>query len=175
MYRFDFKKNIYSLSAELGVPFGFLLSALAATLIFYDRVPLLSVFTIVLMLVAPVVLCVFQRKRFVALNGFALYSDLWILAIFTTLGGALIMALITYLTIHFLRPEFLYDQMRFILDNESSIDAETAKTFEKMIAKRALPSAIEFSMMLFWLFASLGSLGGAITAFIAQKIPYKQQ
>lgn len=175
MYRFDFKKNIYSLSAELGIPFGFLLSALALSLVFYDKVPLLSLLSIFLLLLAPVVLCIFQRKRFVALNGFALYSELWILAIFTTLGGALIMVLVSYLTIHFFRPDFLYEQMRLFLDHSPTLDKETAQTFEKMISHRALPTALEFSMMLFWLFACLGSLGGAITAFIAEKIPYKQK
>lgn len=174
MIRFDFKKNIYTLSAELGIPFGILLSLLAVTLIFYDKVPSLSILTSFLMLVAPVVLCIFQRKRFVALDGFALFSELWILAIFTTLGGALIMVLACYLTITFVRPDFLYDQMQYFLDNVPDIDSETAKTLKKMIAHRALPSAFEFSMMLFWIFACLGSLGGAITAFIAEKIPYKR-
>lgn len=174
MYRIDFKKNIYSLSAELGIPFGILLSVLAVALIFFDKVPILSTLALLLMLIAPVVLCIFQRKRFVALNGFAIYSELWILAIFTTLGGGLIMVLISYLIINFLRPDFLYDQMRIFLDNKPNIDSETAKTLEKMITHRALPSALEFSMMLFWIFACLGSLGGAITAFIAEKIPYKQ-
>ncbi len=174
MYRIDFKKNIYSLSAELGIPFGVILSLVSVTFVFYDKMPLLSLLTPVLLLLAPVVLCTFQRKRFVALNGFAIYSELWILAIFTTLGGGLIMALVSYLIINFLRPDFLYDQMRIFLDNKPAIDTETAKTLEKMITHRALPSALEFSMMLFWIFACLGSLGGAITAFIAQKIPYKQ-
>ena len=175
MYRIDFKKNIYSLSAELGIPFGILLSTMAVSLIFYDKVPALSLLTTFIMLAAPVALYFFQRKRFVALNGFAIYSDLWILAIFTTLGGALIMVLVSYMTIRFSRPDFLYDQMRSFLDNQPPVDSETAKTLEKMIDHRALPTALEFSMMLFWLFACLGSLGGAITAFIAQKIPYKQR
>lgn len=175
MNRFDFKKNIYSLSAELGVPFGILLTALAVSLIFYDKVSILSILTILLTLVAPVVLCIFQRKRFVAFDGFAQYSELWILAIFTSLGGALIMVLLSYLTITFARPEFLYEQMRVFLDSKPAIDSETAKTLEKMISHRALPSALEFSMMLFWLFGFLGCVGGAITAFIAEKIPYKQK
>lgn len=174
MYRIDFKKNIYSLSAELGIPFGFFLSLLAVTFVFYDKMPLLSLLMPVLLLLAPVVLCIFQRKRFVALNGFAIYSELWILAIFTTLGGALIMVLVSYLMIYFLRPDFLYDQMRLFIDNSPNLDKETAKTFEKMISHRALPSPFEFSMMLFWLFTFLGCIGGAITAFIAGKIPYKQ-
>lgn len=175
MKHFDFKKNIYSLSAELGVPFGILLSMLAVTLLFYDRVPFLSVLSLLLMLAAPVVLFLFQRKRFVALEGFAIYSDLWVLAIFTTLGGSLIMVLVSYLTIIYARPDFLYEQMRYFLDNAPNVDAQTATTLEKMISHRALPSPLEFSMMLFWMFACLGSLGGAITAFIASKIPYRQQ
>ncbi|MBR5639240.1 MAG: DUF4199 family protein [Muribaculaceae bacterium] len=174
MNRIDFKKNIFTLSAELGIPFGILLSILAVTLIFVDKVPFLSTLATLLMLAAPVMLCYFQRKRFVALDGFAIYSDLWVLANLITIGGSLIMVLVSCLTITFFRPDFIYEQMRYFLDTMPSIDSETAETFEKMISRRELPSAIEFSMMLFWLFACLGCLGGAITAFIAEKIPYKQ-
>ncbi len=173
MNRFDFKKNIYTLSAELGLPFGALLSLVGVSLVFYDKMPLLSTLALLLMLAAPVVLCIFQRKRFIALNGFALFSELWILSIFTTLGGSLIMVLVSYLTITFGRPDFLYEQLQFVLDNYPPLDKDMAKTFNNMIEQRALPSALEFSMMLFWLFTSLGCMGGAITAFIAQKIPYK--
>ena len=175
MNRFDFKKNIYSLSAELGIPFGILLSVIAVTIIFYDIVPLLSVVNVLLMMIAPVVLCLLQRKRFVALDGFAQYSELWILAIFTTLGGSIVMVLTSYLTITFGRPDFMYEQLRFLLDNEPAIDSETAKTLEKIITHRALPSPLEISMILFWLFSCLGALGGAITALIAKSIPYKQK
>lgn len=175
MNHFDFKKNIYTLSAELGVPFGILLSLLAVSLVFSVKVPMLSILTVLLLMAAPVVLCIFQRKRFVALDGFALYSELWILAIFTTMGGSLIMALVSYLTISYILPDFLYDLMRIFIDNWPDLSQDTIQTCEKAISQRALPTALEFCMMLFWLFTFLGCVGGAITAFIAEKLPYKQQ
>lgn len=175
MKHIDFKKDLFTLSAELGVPFGVLLSTLAVSFVFIDKVPFLSVLVILLMLASPVVLYIFQRKRFIALDGFALYSDMWVLANFTTIGGAIIMVLVTYLTIMFIRPDFLYEQMRFFLDNMPNIDSETARKCEKIIDRNLLPSPFEFSMMLFWLFTFLGCFVGAITALIAQKMPYKQQ
>lgn len=176
MNYFDFKKNIYSLSAELGVPFGLLLSVEAMSALYADKIPILSILATFIMLAAPVVLFMWQRKRFVVSNGFATFTELWAMAIFTTLGGALIMALVTYLTLSFLRPTALYDQMKLLLDNNSiAFDKDTVKTFRKMIDKGLLPSPIDYSMMQFWLIASLGSVGGILTAFIARKIPIRKK
>jgi len=172
---FDFKKNIYTLSAELGVPFGILLSIMAVAMIFADKVPPCALIATFIIFACPVVLYFFQRKRFVASDGFASFSELWILAIFTTIGGCLIMAMVYYLTISFIRPEALYEQLQFILDKNNNIDAETATTLQKMIDRGLLPSPLEFSIMQFWLFASLGCVGGAVTALIASKIPLKQR
>lgn len=176
MNYFDFKKNIYSLSAELGVPFGLLLSVEAVSALYADKMPILSILATFIMLAAPVVLFMWQRKRYVASNGFATFTELWAMAIFTTLGGALIMALATYLTLSFLRPTALYDQMKLLLESNSiAFDKDTVKTFRKMIDKGMLPSPIDYSMMQFWLISSLGSVGGLLTAFIAWKIPVKKK
>lgn len=169
MISFDFKKNIFHLSAELGVPFGALLSISALATIFADKVPFAGLISMVIMLGAPVVLHHFQRKRFLAFNGAAPFSDIWSLAIFTTLGGALIMALTNYLTISFIRPNFLYEQVQGILDSDVPIDKDMAKTLRTIIEKRAMPSPFEYSMIMFWFIASLGCVGGAITALIARR------
>lgn len=175
MKGYDFKKNIFTLSAELGVPFGILLSLESIVSLFSDKVPLLGHISLLIFLGAPVVLCLFQRKRYVATEGFASFSELWTLAIFTSLGGALIMALVTYLAITFLRPNALYEQMQYIIDNFAEIDKDMAKTLKKMIEKEALPTPIDYSMMKFWLIASLGCLGGSLTSFIACKIPLRKK
>ena len=176
MNTFDFKKNIYSLSAELGIPFGALLSVEAISALYSDKVPFLSLLATIIMLGAPVVLYIWQRRRFVATDGFAPFIELWAMAIFTTLGGALIMALATYLTLSFLRPNALYDQMNYLLNNNSiPFDKDTVRTFRKMINDGLLPTPIDYSMMQFWLISSLGSVGGILTAFIAGKIPLRKR
>lgn len=175
MINIDFNKNIYTLSAELGVPFGIMLSIMTVCMIYADKVPPCILIATLIIIAAPVVLYLFQRKRFVISDGFATFSELWILAIFTTIGGGLIMALVNYLTIYFIRPETLYDQLQFILTNNKNLDTETATTLQKMIDHNLLPSAMEYSMMQFWLFASLGCVGGAITALIASKIPLRNR
>ena len=66
--------------------------------------------------------------------------------------------------------------MKLLLDNNSiAFDKDTIKTFRKMIEKGLLPSPIDYSMMQFWLIASLGSVGGILTAFIARKIPIRKK
>lgn len=174
MKGYDFKKNIFYLSAELGVPFGIFLSIESMASLYSDKVPFLGNISLLVLLCAPVILYFLQRKRFVAFNGFSTFSDLWTLAIFTSLGGSLIMAFTTYMTITFMRPNVIYDQMQYILDNFTSIDKDMAKTLKKMVDKGALPSPMDFSMMKFWFIASLGCVGGAITALIASKIPMKK-
>ena len=175
MKGYDFNKNIFHLSAELGVPFGVFLSIGSVASLFSDKVPHLGNISLLIFLGTPIILFLLQRKRFVESNGFATFSELWALGNFTSLGGALIMAFATYMTITFLRPNAIYEQMQYIINNFTTIDKGMSRTFQEMIDKRALPTPIYFSMLEFWLIASFGCIGGAITAIIACKTPLKKK
>lgn len=170
-------KNIFIRSAELGVPFGAVLTVASIAMTFGDKVPLLSMLTLIVIIAAPVMLYWLQRRHYVASNGFATFSELWTLAIFTTIGGALICALVTYGIITYFRPDFLYEQAQMIVDTYKQLPQgqglEVVKVFEKMIKNNLLPSPIDYCMQMFWLTASLGCVGGAITALIAGKVPIK--
>ena len=161
------QKNVFIKSAELGVPFGCLLIVASVSMIFGDKVPFLSV------------LYYFQRKRYVQSNGFATFSELWTLGIFTTIGGALICGLVTYGLITYLRPEFVYEQAQFVVDNYKHMPGNQASEFvdvlEKAIKKNLLPTPFDYCVQMFWLTSSLGCVGGAITALIASRIPLKSQ
>lgn len=171
-------KNVFIKSAELGVPFGVMLIVASVAFLFSDKAPVASMLTMTVAVAAPVVIYWFQRKRFVESDGFATFSELWTLGIFTTIGGALICALVTYGLITYLRPDFLYDQAQLIVDTYRQQPFEKAHeiadVFDKMIKHNMLPTPIDFCMQMFWLTASLGCVGGAITAFIAGKIPLKK-
>jgi len=174
----DNKKNVFIRSAELGVPFGCLLTVASLALIFGDKLPFVSSLALIVAIAAPVVIYYWQRKRFVESDGFATFSELWTLGIFTTIGGALICALLTYGAITYFRPDFLYEQAQMVVDTYKQLPQsqahEVANVFEKMIKNNMLPTAIDFCMQMFWLTASLGCLGGAITALIASKVPIKK-
>ena len=173
------KKNVFTRSAELGLPFGGILTVASISLIFGDKVPLLSSLTLIIAIAAPFIIYKMQRNMFVKSNGFATFSELWTLGIFTTIGGALICALISYGVITYFRPDFLYDQAQMIVDNYKQLPGsqgkEVADVFDKMIKNNLLPSPIDYCMQMFWLTASLGCVGGAITAYIAGKVPLKDK
>lgn len=173
------QKNVFIKSAELGVPFGCLLIVASVSTIFGDRVPLLAVLAFIVTLVAPIVLYIYQRKRYVQSNGFATFSELWTLGIFTTIGGALICGLVTYGLITYLRPDFVYEQAQYVVQAYKDLPGSDVKKFvdvlEKAIKNNLLPTPFDYCVQMFWLTSSLGCVGGAITALIANKIPLKSQ
>ena len=165
------QKNVFIKSAELGVPFGVLLIVASVSMLFGDRVPLLSTLTLAVAIAAPFIIYRWQRKRFIESNGFATFSELWTLGIFTAIGGALICALVTYFLITFFRPDFLYDQAQLIVDTYKQMPNQQAHEIssmvEKIIKNDLIPTPIDYCMQMFWLTASLGCVGGALTALIA--------
>lgn len=171
------KKNVFVRSAELGVPFGGMLSLASMSMIFGDKVPFVSLLAVIIAIAAPVVLYWLQRKYYIGSNGFAPFSELWTLGIFTTIGGALICALISYGVITYFRPDFLYEQAQMIVDTYKQFPQSQAKdmvsVFDKMIKNDMLPSPFDYCVQMFWLTASMGCVGGAITALIAGKTPIR--
>lgn len=171
------KKNVFIKSAELGVPFGGMLTVASMSMLFGDKVPFISLLALIVVLAAPLVLYLLQRKYFVESKGFTTFSELWTLGIFTTIGGALICALVTYGVITFLRPDFLYEQAQMLVDTYGQLPQAQARemvsVFDKMIKNDMLPTPIDYCMQMFWVTASLGCVGGAITALIAGKVPLK--
>lgn len=171
------QKNVFIKSAELGVPFGALLLLASVAMIFADKVQPLSFVTLIVAIIAPMVLYCFQRRRFVERNGFAPFSELWTLGIFTTIGGAMICGLATYGVITYLRPDYVYEQAQTVVDVYKQVPSgdakELADVLEKAIKSNLLPSPFDFCVQMFWLTSSLGCVGGAITALIAGKIPLK--
>lgn len=175
----EMQKNVFIKSAELGVPFGGMLLLASLAMLFGDKVPLLSTVTLIVAVLAPFILYIFQRRRYVQSNGFASFSELWTLGIFTTMGGALICGLVTYGLIVYLRPDFVYEQAQFVVDNYKQLPrnqmGEFVDVMEKAIKANMLPTPFDYCVQMFWLTSSLGCIGGAITALIASKLPLKSQ
>ena len=168
-------KNVFIISAELGVPFGALLTVASLSSVFFDRIQPLSLVVLLVVIAAPIVLYMMARKYFVASNGFATFSELWTLAIFTTIAGSLICGLVTYVVITCFRPDFLYEQVQFVIDTlkHEPGNQELVDTLEKMKKGNFMPSAFDYCLQMFWLTTSLGCLGGMVIALIAGKIPLK--
>ena len=172
-------KDVFIRSAEWGVPFGGLLTMASASMLFADKVSLLMLVVIFIALLAPVIIFYLQRKRFVRSDGFATYSELWVLGIFTTMCGAFLCGLVTYGLITLLRPDVVYEQMQMVADAYKQMPQpeaqEMARVVNKAIEANMVPSPIDFCLQMFWLTASLGCVGGALTALLASKMPLKKQ
>ncbi len=174
------QKNVFIKSAELGVPFGCMLIVASLSMIFGDKVPLLSTLMFIIAIIAPFLIFRWQRKRFIESNGFASFSELWNLGIFTTICGAMICGLVTYFVITYLRPDFVYEQAQFVADTYKQLPKDTsarefADVLEKAIKSNMLPTPFDFCFQMFLITSSLGCIGGAITALIASKMPLKSE
>ena len=137
-------KDVFISSAEWGVPFGGLLTVASASMLFADKVSLLMLVVIFIALLAPVIIFYLQRKRFVRSDGFATYSELWVLGIFTTMCGAFLCGLVTYGLITLLRPDVVYEQMQMVADAYKQMPQPEAQEMARVVnkANRLLPADV---------------------------------
>ena len=93
--------------------------------------------------------------------------------------GAFLCGLVTYGLITLLRPDVVYEQMQMVADAYKQMPQpeaqEMARVVNKAIEANMVPSPIDFCLQMFWLTASLGCVGGALTALLASKMPLKKQ
>ena len=167
------KKSVFQRAAEWGLPFGLYLSCAAVTSIYADWFEPLAFVSLILTLATPVVVYGFQRRMFVEEEGFTPYSGLWMLGILLFILGTLVSSLVVYLVLQYLRPGFIYDQVRTAIETYRSMpqlrDSEFLSVMQQMVDKRLLPSPIQMVFNAFWFISSGGSIVSAITAVLAQR------
>ncbi len=168
-------QNVFVRSAELGLPFGALLTAASISMLYFDIVPALYIVVMLVIVVAPVVLLRYQVRYFVESDGFATFSELWSLGIFTTICGSLICAMLSYGAATLFRPDFLYEQAQWYIDfckqNHVTQLGEVVDVLQKMIKHNLMPSIIDYYMQMMCFTTSLGCMGGALTAYFAGLTP----
>ena len=167
------KKSIFQLAAEWGVPFGLYLTCMAMAMIFADWFIPLSLISTILMLCTPFVVYYFQRRKFKMDNGFTEYAGLWMLGIMLFMLGTIIASLFVYLVLHYVRPEFMYEQGRAAIEAYQQIpqwrDSEMVEVLKMMVDKRMMPTPIEAVFNAYWFITFGGSLLSALTALIARR------
>ena len=168
----DPKKNIFQLASEWGVPFGLYLALAAVASLFADVFPPLGIVFWVMVLGTPFLAYHFQRRKFIEDDGFTEYAALWMLGILLFILGAVLSSFAAYLVLRFIRPEFMYEQGRRVIEAYSQIpemrDSEMLHVIRRMVNERLMPSPIETVINTFWLVSFLGSITSAITALAAR-------
>ena len=167
------KKSIYQRAAEWGIPFGLYLACMAVASIFTDWFPPLGLIFMILLLATPVVVYYFQRRKFIEDDGFTEYAALWMMGIMLVILGGTLASFIIYLVLQYIRPEFMYDQARIVLDAYKEVpemrDSDVLRVIQRMVDERLMPSPIETVFNAFWFVSFGGSVVSALTALIAQR------
>lgn len=167
------KKSIYQRAAEWGIPFGLYLACAGTTSIFADWFAPLSFLFMALLLGTPLVVYWFQRRKFIEDSGFGEYASLWMLGILLFILGSVVASFIIYLILQYVRPDFMYDQARMVIDAYSKMpemkDSDLLRVLQRMVNERLLPSPIETVFNAFWFTTFGGSLLSAITALFARR------
>ena len=167
------KKNIFQRASEWGVPFGIYLACAAVSSIFADWFAPLSIIFLILLLGTPFVAYYFQRRKFIEDDGFTEYSALWMLGILLFILGAIVASFIVFLVLQYIRPDFMYDQARQVIEAYSQIpemrDSEMLRIIKRMVDERLMPTPIETVFNAFWFVSFGGSVTSAITALVARR------
>lgn len=167
------KKTIYQRAADWGIPFGLYLACAAVASIFADWFAPLSLIFLVLLLGTPLVAYYFQRRKFIEDDGFTEYAALWMLGILLFILGSIIAGFIVFLILQYIRPDFMYDQARQVIEAYSKMpqmrDSEILHVLQRMVDEHLMPTPIETVFNAFWFTSFGGSVISAITALIAQR------
>ena len=167
------KKSIYQRASEWGLPFGLYLACAAITSIFADWFAPLSVIFFILLLATPFVVYYFQRRKFDEDDGFTKYAALWMLGILLFILGAIVASFIVYLVLQYVRPDYMYEQGRKVIEAYSQIpemrDSDMLRVIKRMVDERLMPSPIETVFNAFWFVTFGGSITSAITALVARR------
>lgn len=166
-------KNIYQRAGEWGFPFGLYLACTGATSIFADWFMPLGALFFVLLLGTPLVVYWFQRRKFIENGGFGEYAELWMLGILLFILGTVVANCIIFLLVHFVRPNFMYEQARMVIDAYRDIpemrDSDMVRVLQRMVDERLMPSPIETVFNAFWFTTFGGSILSAVTAVFARR------
>lgn len=169
------RESIFKYAARCGLPMGGYLSLMSVSMIFSDKLPLLSLVVLVMLIFTPVLIYKLLRARYVADSCTTDFSSLWMIGILTFIYGSLICTAVTYALLEWMRPDFFYDMAQLVIDQYKTMPAakEMVDTLRTIVDKGLLPSTLEFLFQMFWLTSFLGSLVSAIVAVIVRKIKPK--
>lgn len=164
----DKPRSVYLRGAEDGLVLGPLM-ALAVVLIgLTTYVPWVFLPACAVLIAVPVAVYVMLRRSYAEDHGTSTISALWLHGICAFFFGGLIMAVVAYVCMRWLKPGFIADQFRSVIEIYGSAPhpeaRELAETLQKAVAARALPTPIEIALELLYAAVFTGSVLSVLMA-----------
>lgn len=159
-------KSVYAIGARQGLWAGLWFSAIFLLQTMFST----SIFALLcanlMALAVPFVLFAMLRTRYRAGGCTGPFSEIWMHGIMIFLCGSVILALVSYIFLRYIDPEFLYRETGKLVDMYRSLDNSTATqiadTLDEMRAHNLLPSAIQCAFSFLW----VGGFSGSILSLI---------
>ncbi|MCH5347286.1 MAG: DUF4199 domain-containing protein [Muribaculaceae bacterium] len=169
----------YARGGEDGVVFGVYLSVLVFSMIFSMKMPLLNLVFIALVIFAPVLIFIMQRRYYVAEGGFVTKSALWMQGLVMSACGALIAFALSFVYMRWINPDYLNETFEMSLQTmrESGVKelVDYGNEIEKATGGVNPTSAITFNMTMIWFVTLIGSITALILSFFVSLIPVNKK
>ena len=165
-------KSVYAVGARQGLWAGVWFSAIFLLQTMFNTSLFALLCANLMALAVPIILYSLLRNRYRAGGCEASFSEVWMHGIMIFICGSVIMALVSYVFLRFVDPDFLYRETGKLVEMYRSLDNATtsqiADTLEEMRAQKLLPSAIQSAFSFLWIGGFTGSILSLIEAALVK-------
>lgn len=167
------ERSIFKFGAEMGIPVGIYTTLISLATIFSDKFSMLSVVALALLVIGPYFIYRLQRRYVVATECKTEFAHIWMFGIVAIVCGSIITMFTTYMTLEFLRPNYIYDQTQLLIEMYKGVpelkNSEAVTILQQALDKGLLPKPLELTLNMFWMVTFTGSVMSAVTAAFASR------
>lgn len=174
--------SVYKRGMEDGTLLGALLVVVfglsVASITLSQPMPLVALvcglLSTVLTVAVPFVVYRWLKRDYLLYPAMRFFSATWMHGIVIFFCGGLLMAVVMFVFLRFISPDFILNYLRITIDayrqlqGEVANAAQMADTLQQMIDKDLVPSAISFSLSMIWTVTFFGSILSLILTVIVR-------
>jgi len=169
------KKSVYHRGADNGFYLGLLFIMIFCGLVLSEHLGFFSIITIAMILSVPFVAYYFMRKSFRMNGGICDFPSLWIEGIVAFSCGGALLALVAYIFLRFIDPEYIARQVDIMIsvykDNMNDAGTEEIVGMLELIKEHnAYPTPRLISLQLFLTSCFTGSVLSMILAAVVRSV-----
>lgn len=165
--------DVFGRASRIGPVAGVYFTALFLSAAYAGMHPLLSLVALAMILAVPWLLYL-RLSQGVGDRGPLRTSPLWTEGVYTFLFGGLVMALLVYLWLKYVDPDYLQNQLRLaaelLRENPEAAGPELRQNIEAVLEQGTMPGAIQMAMSLFWTVTFTGAVLSLLVAYIVAKV-----
>ncbi|MCQ2289033.1 MAG: DUF4199 family protein [Muribaculaceae bacterium] len=165
--------NVIKRGIDNAVPMALYTTGISLASIYCDRVPMLSVVAMVMLFMGPMLIYTLQRRFFIENEGECTMGMLLRMNIVAIFFGTVFTLLVTYMTLEYLRPGFLYDQVQSLIDVYNTMpelkNSELKTELQALVDNNLLPTPFYYALNLFAMTNASGMVVGLLTAALAAR------